>query len=162
MARSRTRSPVPACLAGALLLTAAACRPSGGAGAPPEPAPADSTTRAAAGEHRGTTVATADQWRGSSAARVEELFRGRFPGVRVVQTPGGMSIRLRGASSVNGSNEPLFVIDGTPVEAGPGGLIGLNPGDIARIEVLKDIGSTAFYGVRGANGVVLITTKRAP
>jgi iron complex outermembrane receptor protein len=62
-----------------------------------------------------------------------------------------------------GSNEPLYIIDGTPVLPGPnGGLIGIDARDIASIEVLKDAANTAFYGVRGSNGVILIKTKHAP
>jgi TonB-dependent SusC/RagA subfamily outer membrane receptor len=92
---------------------------------------------------------------------VEELFEGRFPGVRVTAVPGqGIAVRIRGATSVNGSNEPLYVVDGFPLATSSDGLLALNPSDIARIEVLKDPGSTAEYGMRGANGVVLITTKR--
>jgi TonB-dependent SusC/RagA subfamily outer membrane receptor len=100
--------------------------------------------------------------RASEVRRVEELFAGRFAGVTVLQHAGGLSVRIRGTTSVLGSNEPLYVIDGMPIDAGTGGaLVGLNPADIQRIEVLKDISSTSFYGMRGANGVVLITTKRA-
>lgn len=104
-----------------------------------------------------------DDIRASEVTRVEELFVGRFAGVRVFHHPGGgIAIRIRGESSIYGGNEPLYVIDGMPMESGSGGtLAGLNPADIRRIEVLKDIGSTAFYGVRGANGVVLITTRGA-
>jgi TonB-dependent SusC/RagA subfamily outer membrane receptor len=110
-------------------------------------------------EERART-ATADQWQGMAPSRLEELFVGRFPGVRVVAAPGGISVRIRGQSSIHGSNAPLYVLDGMPYDA-PTGLISINPHDVAKIEVLKDIGSTAYYGVRGANGVVLITTKRA-
>jgi TonB-dependent SusC/RagA subfamily outer membrane receptor len=106
-------------------------------------------------------VATDSAWTGQPVSRIEELFVGRFPGVQVFHSPGqGISVRIRGATSVMGSNEPLYVVDGFPLEPGPGGLIAINPSDIAKIEVLKDAGSTAEYGVRGANGVVLITTKR--
>lgn len=96
------------------------------------------------------------------AARAEELMDGRFPGVQVVRLAGGgIAVRVRGATSIMGSNEPLYVLDGMTLEPGPGGaLLGINPADIARIEVLKDIGSTSMYGVRGANGVVLITTRK--
>jgi len=93
-------------------------------------------------------------------SRVEELFEGRFPGVRVLRLPGGFSIQVRGATTINGNTSPLYVIDGFAIDAGPDGLIALNPGDIQRIEVLKDAASLAYYGVRGANGVVVITTKR--
>ena len=92
----------------------------------------------------------------------EELLTGRFAGVRVLRLPnGGVAVRIRGGTSVVGSNEPLYVVDGLPIEPGPGGaLTGINPSDITKIEVLKDIGSTSLYGVRGANGVVLISTRR--
>src|SRR5439155_21072607 len=73
---------------------------------------------------------------------------------------------IRGRGSIYGDNEPLYVIDGMPVEVTTGhGLSWLNPGDIQRIEILKDASATAVYGMRGANGVVLITTRhgeRAP
>ena len=93
---------------------------------------------------------------------VEELFAGRFPGVEVSRVPsGGITVRIRGASTFLGSTEPLYIIDGARVQSGPGGLLFLDPGDIEKIEVLKDIGSTSIYGSEGANGVVIITTKRA-
>jgi TonB-dependent SusC/RagA subfamily outer membrane receptor len=96
-------------------------------------------------------------------AQVEERLAGRFPGVYVVRTPsGGFSIRIRGASTVLGNREPLFVVDGIAVEATPGrGLDWLNPADIERIDVLKNPAETSMYGVRGANGVIVITTKRS-
>lgn len=59
-----------------------------------------------------------------------------------------------------GSSEPLIVVDGTPLQNGGGGMLFLNPSDIQKVQVLKDVGSTAAYGVEGANGVILITTKR--
>jgi len=98
----------------------------------------------------------------SSGQTIEELFSGRFPGVEVSRVPsGGISIRIRGASTVFGSSDPLYIIDGARVQSGAGGLLFLDPGDIKSIEVLKDIGSTSLYGSEGANGVILITTKRA-
>jgi TonB-dependent SusC/RagA subfamily outer membrane receptor len=75
---------------------------------------------------------------------------------------GGISVRIRGQTTINGNTEPLFIIDGLPIEAGPGGsLVGINPHDIASIEVLKDAASLAFYGVRAANGVIIIKTKHS-
>ena len=93
---------------------------------------------------------------------VEEMLKGRVAGVQVTQAPGGgIAVRIRGASSIYGSNEPLYVLDGFPMTPGPGGaLTGINPYDIESIDVLKDAASTAIYGSRGANGVILITTKR--
>lgn len=93
--------------------------------------------------------------------RVDQLLRGRVAGMQVVQTngtPGAKaSIRIRGGNSLSASNEPLYVIDGF-IDAGD--LNSLNPNDIESIEVLKDATSTAIYGARGSNGVILITTKR--
>ena len=91
---------------------------------------------------------------------MEELFSGRFPGVEVSKAAGGgISIRIRGSNTILGSSDPLYIIDGARVQSGPGGLLFLDPNDIVKIEVLKDIGSTSIYGSEGANGVILITTR---
>ena len=92
-------------------------------------------------------------------ARVEDALNGRMSGVQVMSSgvPGGaMKIRVRGTSSVNKSNDPLYVVDGIVRETG---LEGINPEDIQSIQVLKDASSTAIYGARGANGVVMVQTK---
>ncbi len=109
----------------------------------------------------------------------EQLMQGRVAGVQVSQASGepggGINVRIRGTSSVRSGNNPLFVIDGVPLsgdETSAGGgntsigssaaknpLNFLNPNDIASIDILKDASATAIYGSRGANGVVLITTK---
>jgi TonB-linked SusC/RagA family outer membrane protein len=90
-----------------------------------------------------------------------QALQGRAPGVDVQSTsnaPGGnVSIRVRGTRSINAENEPLFVVDGIPIS---GGLNDINPNIIESMEVLKDASATAIYGARGANGVILITTKR--
>jgi len=92
---------------------------------------------------------------------IEKSLMGRFPGVSVTRTAdGGIAVRIRGTTSIRGSNEPLYVLDGIPIEPGPNGsLSGINPYDIASIEVLKDAADTAIYGMRGANGVIVIKTK---
>ncbi|HEY0243620.1 MAG TPA: SusC/RagA family TonB-linked outer membrane protein [Gemmatimonadaceae bacterium] len=99
----------------------------------------------------------------------EQLIAGKVAGVQIVDTGepgGGISIRIRGGSSVTSSNEPLFVVDGVPLTIGGGLSSGrnplnfLNPSDIENITVLKDASATAIFGSRGANGVVLIETKR--
>ncbi|WP_280745213.1 MULTISPECIES: TonB-dependent receptor [unclassified Parabacteroides] len=105
---------------------------------------------------------------------IDQGLAGRASGVQVTQTsgmPGAVaSIRVRGSSSLQGGNEPLYVIDGFPVYSGGGfgetggksqmsGLATVNPGDIESIEILKDASATAIYGARAANGVVLVTTK---
>lgn len=109
----------------------------------------------------GEPVVEAGQIEGIPAARVEDHLRGRFPGVRVTQTPtGGITVRVWGPT-LQSNQEPLYVVDGQPFEVDPGrGLYWLNPFDIASIRVLKDVAETAAWGVRGANGVVVITTKR--
>ncbi len=93
---------------------------------------------------------------------IEQLLMQRFPGVMVSRTPdGGLSIRIRGVSSLHSSNEPLYVIDDVPMQAAPGGVLkGVNPHDISLIQVLKDPSETAIWGVRGTNGVIVIRTKR--
>lgn len=115
---------------------------------------------------------------------VEQMLQGQVSGVQIIQNTGapggGITFNIRGANSISGSNQPLIVIDGYPIESDneaikmDGGsqsgylsdlpadnaLASLNPNDIASVEILKDASSTAIYGSRGANGVVLITTKR--
>ncbi len=102
-------------------------------------------------------------------ANVAQGLQARVAGVQITQNsgaPGGnVSVRIRGTNSINGTSEPLYVIDGIQIgntgginEVSP--LSQINPNDIESIEVLKDASSTAVYGARGANGVVLITTKR--
>jgi len=106
------------------------------------------------------TSLSSKDFKDQPVTRIDQALQGRAAGVEVVNNsgaPGGdVSIRIRGANSILGDNNPLYVIDG---------FIGadfnnLNPDDIASIEVLKDASSTAIYGSRGANGVVLITTKK--
>jgi TonB-dependent starch-binding outer membrane protein SusC len=100
----------------------------------------------------------------------EELIRGKVAGVQVAEANGGepgggMSIRIRGGTSVTSSNEPLYVIDGVPIPVGGGLSAGrnpmnfINPDDIESFTILKDASATAIYGSQGANGVVLISTK---
>jgi TonB-dependent SusC/RagA subfamily outer membrane receptor len=94
---------------------------------------------------------------------IATVLQARTTGAIVNVSPdGSISVRIQGAASFYGSSEPLYVVDGTPVTPGPrGALTGINPYDIESIEVLKPP-HTTIYGVRGANGVVLIKTKRPP
>lgn len=92
--------------------------------------------------------------------RIENAFSGQLAGV-YAQTVNGepgaeMQIRVRGTGSINASNEPLYVVDGVPVD----NLRGINPSDVQTLDVLKDASAAAIYGSRGSNGVVLITTKK--
>lgn len=96
------------------------------------------------------------------ATNVLQALSGRAAGVQVLQNTGspggGVSVRIRGTNSLQGSNEPLYVVDGFPINGSNPTL--LNNADLESIEVLKDASATAIYGSRGANGVVLITTKQ--
>lgn len=109
----------------------------------------------------------------------DQLFQGRAAGVRAIQQSGapgaGISIQIRGGTSISGSDQPLYVIDGYPIETetvstsggenvldqqpAPNPLANISPNDIESMEILKDASATAIFGSRGANGVVLITTK---
>ncbi|SEM63818.1 TonB-linked outer membrane protein, SusC/RagA family [Chitinophaga rupis] len=100
---------------------------------------------------------------------VAQGLSARVPGVQITQNnaaPGGnISVRIRGTNSINGSSEPLYIIDGIQISNSGGvsdvsPLSTINPNDIESVEILKDASSTAIYGARGANGVVLISTKR--
>jgi TonB-linked SusC/RagA family outer membrane protein len=108
-------------------------------------------------------------------AGVDNALQGRMPGVQVMQNSGepgsGISIRVRGPASLNAGNQPLYVVDGVPIIQGSlsqialsgqdvTAITGLNPDEIATIDVLKDAAAAAIYGSRGSNGVVIVTTKR--
>ena len=92
------------------------------------------------------------------------FIQGKVAGVQVQQTSGlpggGMTVRIRGASSIASSNDPLYVVDGVPVGEGSYAIAYLSPNDIESMSILKDASSAAIYGSRGANGVVLITTRQ--
>lgn len=94
------------------------------------------------------------------SANISQALQGRLPGVELTQTstkPGApMQIRIRGARSLNASNDPLIVLDGIPFA---GSIADISPNDIESLDILKDASATAIYGSRGANGVILITTK---
>ena len=129
---------------GVVLGVSAGCA-SGGASAPREKA----------------TVTSEDiDRRGASDEPLEKVLQGRVAGVTVSRAPdGSIAVRIRGAPSTGAA--PLYVVDGMPIEPGPNGsLTGINPSDIESIKVLKDATDTAMYGSRGANGVIIIKTKR--
>jgi TonB-dependent SusC/RagA subfamily outer membrane receptor len=140
----------------AATLAAGACR--SGSPGQPDPGPSMPPPAVAAAP---ASVVTDEDVGDTKVVNVEEMLRGRIAGVEVLTLPsGGISVRIRGATSLTQSSEPLFVVDGMPVQTEAGGaLTWLSPRDVQRIEVLKDPGSTAFWGSRGANGVIVITTK---
>lgn len=92
-------------------------------------------------------------------------LQGRLAGVQINQTSGtpgqGMSIKIRGAASIGAGNNPLYVVDGIPIVGGAFGIGNINPNEVENISVLKDASAASLYGSRAANGVVLITTKKA-
>jgi TonB-dependent starch-binding outer membrane protein SusC len=121
-----------------------------------------------------------DELQQGVASSIDQLLLGKSAGVNVIQNSGepggGISINIRGASSINAGNSPLYVIDGLPIDnsraigsanlssfnnnrSPRNPLSSINPSDIESIEILKDASATAIYGSRGANGVILITTK---
>lgn len=118
-----------------------------------------------------------DELSATAITSLDQGLQGRAAGVAVLNTSGqpgaGTSIRIRGTSSINGNNEPLYVIDGVPVISDANSfstgtlknpalnpLTNISPSDIESIEILKDASATSIYGARGANGVVLVTTKQ--
>lgn len=110
------------------------------------------------------SVVTSEDIERNPGKPLEEIVAERVAGVEVVRAAdGSRALRIRGATSVNSGTDPLYVIDGVPAVSGPtGGFAGLNRYDILSIEVLKDPGAAAMYGVRGANGVIVVKTKRLP
>ena len=111
----------------------------------------------------------AEEFNGGSINSAEQLINGKVSGVQIMSNNGsptqGSTIRIRGGASLNASNDPLIVVDGVPIESG--GISGssnpmsmINPADIESMTVLKDASSTAIYGSRASNGVLLITTKK--
>lgn len=115
------------------------------------------------GSFAGSAVAVdADKIEKKSPSEVTKALAGEVAGVQVVNTSGqpgtNASIRIRGIGSIYGSNTPLYVVDGVPYQAGD--VASIDPGDIASTTILKDATATALYGSRGANGVIVITTKK--
>jgi len=110
----------------------------------------------------GSALTSEDIDRVAPGQPVEQMLMDRFPGVEVRRTStGGVSIRIRGPASFYSSSEPLYVVDGIPIQQGLHvALLGISPHDIASIAVLKNPADTGIYGLRGANGVIVITTKR--
>jgi len=125
-----------------------------------------------------------DETEAASVASVDQLLQGKAAGVNIINNSSapdaGIDIRIRGTNSFNSGNQPLYVVDGIIINGGSqsttllskgtdsnesdqesNGLMGINPQDIASIEILKDASASAIYGSQGANGVILITTKQA-
>jgi len=119
------------------------------------------------------TSISQDRIKDLPVSSIDQALKGQIPGMQVTQNTGspggGVTVRIRGNNSITAGNDPLYVIDGFPVSGGGRGQDGvpgagnplntINPSDIESIDVLKDASATAIYGSRGANGVIIITTK---
>jgi TonB-dependent starch-binding outer membrane protein SusC len=161
MLRSRWQAGV---CAGAIF-GLAAC---GGPGLPPAgPGPGEVDvgydTRPAEGVTGAVSSVSEESIPEGAILNLEELLRGRVAGLQIVKGPGGRPVmRIRGVQSFSVEQEPLIIVDG--IQISPAhlsmALAGLTRSDIRQVDVLKDISSTSIYGMRGAGGVILITTRR--
>jgi TonB-dependent starch-binding outer membrane protein SusC len=159
-----TRSSALVALSGIGLALLAGC---GGAAPRDAPEPDQGEVSVGYGTERpervtGSVASVSPEEADTRVARVVDMLVGRVAGLTVIRLANGdVALRIRGTRSFHGDTEPLLVIDGIPAQGAIGAaLAGLAPRDIARIDLLKDAGSTAIYGARGANGVILIATKR--
>jgi TonB-dependent SusC/RagA subfamily outer membrane receptor len=147
---------VQAVLPFVLIALVSACAPKSGT-LPGAPSPATQPNpSAAAGSVSGQTIAN------EPGKSIEEILASRVAGVTVTRgSDGGIAVRIRGASSVYGNEQPLYILDGLPfLPSQNGSLTGINPYDIESIRVLKDAADISMYGSRGANGVIVIKTKK--
>ena len=160
---TRTHTALTAALLG---LVTAAC---GHAAAPPQTGPRPDAVEVGYGSQQrreitGAVSSLSEQdISAQRVTRVEELLLGRIPGVQVIRHPNGeYSVRIRGVQSFSREVEPLCVVDGMPAHGRSLSSIlsAISPSDVARIDVLKDAGSTAIYGSQAMGGVIIITTKR--
>ncbi|MGH7507059.1 MAG: TonB-dependent receptor plug domain-containing protein [Longimicrobiales bacterium] len=156
---------IPTMLTGVVLLVLAGC---GGPGLPPAgPQPGDVDVGYGTQPEEKVTGAVTSVSPGelghTAAANIAELLRGRVAGLEITADPnGGYRFRIRGIAMINETPEPLFVVDGTPVDADriESVLSGFTREDIRQVDVLKDVASTSIYGTRGVGGVIIITTRR--
>jgi len=155
-------------LVGAALLATGACA----GGARPSPsggdarsAPNDSVQVGYGAQPKDKVVGAVSSMSSKEVSRrplkIEELLRGRVAGLEIINRGNTITFRIRGTGAMLADQEPLVVVDGIPIEGNAGALLAdMDPRDVKRVEVLKDAGSLAAYGSRGANGVLLITTKK--
>jgi len=124
--------------------------------------PASTSPSPAAAPQGGSTVTSQDIHPAPNEP-IEKVLQGRISGVVVTQAPdGGILVQIRGQSAAMGNTQPLYILDGVAIEPGPSGsLSGISPYDIESIRVLKDPADLTMYGSRGANGVIVIKTKKA-
>jgi TonB-dependent SusC/RagA subfamily outer membrane receptor len=108
------------------------------------------------------TTIKEDRVNAGGALTLADLLRGRVPGLQVITTASGVTYRLRGPSSLNADEAPLFIVNGVPVSAADvdRAMSGVMMEDVRQVDVLKDVASTSIFGSRGAGGVIIITTRR--
>jgi TonB-dependent SusC/RagA subfamily outer membrane receptor len=161
---SRRGAPYSAAIAALLLAAASAChRPAKQAPVPDsdaEPVNVGYGTQSRSRSNVSVGTIDTDDLNGQAVTTWEQLIVGRVPGLEVVRSESGMTLRIRGASTINAGSDPLIIVDGVQLSGTTNLLLSVNPQDVRRIEVLKDAGATAIYGSRGANGVVLVTLKK--
>jgi TonB-dependent SusC/RagA subfamily outer membrane receptor len=141
------------------------CHSSAKGPALPSPSPTAVQVGYGTQEKRDVTAAVSsasgEKMRSNSPRTVADMLVGRFPGVEVRQLANGTaSIRIRGSRSFRSSDEPLIVVDGIPQISGSQALLDMSPRDVESIEVLKDAAASSVFGARGANGVILIATRK--
>jgi TonB-dependent SusC/RagA subfamily outer membrane receptor len=163
--RSLSRSGHAGCVVA--VLTLAGCQPHQAASSAIRERAPDSVAVGYGSQARRDVIGAVSSVSGEVAQRnspttLADMIDGRFPGVEVRRLDGGgMSVRIRGTHTFKGDAEPLYVVDGIPQHARSNGVLAdIDPLSVQSIDVLKDAGSTAVYGARGANGVILISTKR--
>lgn len=147
MNRSRARRSVPLLAVTAILIVVSACGPRA-----PSPPPAS-----LAGPGRSPTEVLERDEMTLPAITMEELIKHRLPNVLIRRAGSRAWVEIRGQGSITAGTEALIIIDG--VQNTSRGLLTMNPDDVERIQVLKD-GSAAIYGMRAANGVLVVTTRR--
>ena len=164
--RSRWSQGLSALAGGILVVSLSGCS-SATSGAPPRREPGDMVMNGYNAGDRHDETGAVSSLTGSEVSdprysSMAELLTGRVPGLQVLRGPNGPVLRIRGVGSFIGSTEPLIVVDGVALsEPGlPSPLWAINPRDVLRVDVLKDGTSAALYGVRGGNGVIVITTRR--
>jgi len=113
------------------------------------------------GKTTGAVTAFSNETLSSGPLRIEELLRGRIPGLVISGSGNSITFRLRGSNSMLFEQEPLVIVDDVMIQSGniANALAGFTPEDIKQVSVLKDVASTSIYGSRGGGGVILITTK---
>lgn len=133
---------------------------SGNTAVPPDLTPNNHT---AGSPPPSVNTVTSDELERAGDDAIIKALSAKVPGVWVgTSADGSLVVRVRGTNSIAANMEPLYIVDGMAVNPGPNGaLVGINPHDISSIEVLKDAASLSFYGVRAANGVIVIKTKQA-